>query len=156
MQHAAFIFFFKSKDFCLKKFLDFLTAHFLFLHFLCFSVPYRDSVLTKLLKNALGGNSKTIMVRGDNSWFPYYISLVFLCFCLQIISKWEHLFKFAILKSRIVQEMMMCWFWTGKPDKKVMHDIFILIEMQDSKSVLLDTLIINWNGIRIWYFFLFF
>ena len=29
-------------------------------HFI--SVPYRDSVLTKLLKNALGGNSKTIMV----------------------------------------------------------------------------------------------
>ena len=26
------------------------------------SVPFRDSVLTKLLKNALGGNSKTIMV----------------------------------------------------------------------------------------------
>ena len=26
-------------------------------------VPFRDSVLTKLLKNALGGNSKTIMVR---------------------------------------------------------------------------------------------
>lgn len=26
------------------------------------SVPYRDSVLTKLLKNALGGNSKTIMI----------------------------------------------------------------------------------------------
>ena len=25
-------------------------------------MPYRDSVLTKLLKNALGGNSKTIMV----------------------------------------------------------------------------------------------
>lgn len=25
-------------------------------------VPFRDSVLTKLLKNALGGNSKTIMV----------------------------------------------------------------------------------------------
>lgn len=25
-------------------------------------VPYRDSVLTKLLKNALGGNSKTIMI----------------------------------------------------------------------------------------------
>lgn len=25
-------------------------------------VPFRDSVLTKLLKNALGGNSKTVMV----------------------------------------------------------------------------------------------
>lgn len=33
----------------------FCTKHF-------FSVPFRDSVLTKLLKNALGGNSKTIMV----------------------------------------------------------------------------------------------
>ena len=25
-------------------------------------VPFRDSVLTKLLKNALGGNSKTILI----------------------------------------------------------------------------------------------
>ena len=25
-------------------------------------VPFRDSTLTKLLKNALGGNSKTIMI----------------------------------------------------------------------------------------------
>jgi hypothetical protein len=25
-------------------------------------VPYRDSVLTKVLKNALGGNSKTVMI----------------------------------------------------------------------------------------------
>jgi len=26
------------------------------------NVPFRDSVLTRLLKNALGGNSKTVMV----------------------------------------------------------------------------------------------
>ena len=26
-------------------------------------VPFRDSALTKLLQNALGGNSKTVMVR---------------------------------------------------------------------------------------------
>ncbi len=30
-------------------------------------VPYRDSVLTRLLMNALGGNSKTIMVRVNES-----------------------------------------------------------------------------------------
>jgi len=37
-------------------------------------VPYRDSVLTKLLENALGGNSKTVMVT-----FYYSITIVFSC-----------------------------------------------------------------------------
>lgn len=33
-------------------------------------VPFRDSVLTSLLKNALGGNSKTVMVgtSGQGGW----------------------------------------------------------------------------------------
>ena len=35
---------------------------------LYFAVPYRDSVLTKLLQNALGGNSKTIMVSLKPVW----------------------------------------------------------------------------------------
>lgn len=30
-------------------------------------VPYRDSVLTKLLQSALGGNSRTIMVSNTGS-----------------------------------------------------------------------------------------
>ena len=34
-------------------------------------VPFRDSVLTKLLQNALGGNSKTVMV--SSFWFFYYV-----------------------------------------------------------------------------------
>jgi len=33
------------------------------------SVPFRDSMLTRLLKNALGGNSKTIMVIINNLRF---------------------------------------------------------------------------------------
>lgn len=32
-------------------------------------VPYRDSVLTWLLKDSLGGNSKTIMIASKNSKF---------------------------------------------------------------------------------------
>ena len=40
-----------------------------FFYFILFflTVPFRDSVLTKLLKNALGGNSKTIMVSSAGS-----------------------------------------------------------------------------------------
>ena len=39
------------------------TVNFFFHLIYCFFlVPFRDSVLTKLLKNALGGNSKTFMV----------------------------------------------------------------------------------------------
>ena len=34
-------------------------------------VPYRDSVLTKLLENALGGNSKTVMVSHTHDQVPW-------------------------------------------------------------------------------------
>ena len=49
---------------------DFISCNFHFQYYNDFFlislqnvVPFRDSVLTKLLKNALGGNSKTIMVK---------------------------------------------------------------------------------------------
>jgi hypothetical protein len=35
-------------------------------------VPYRDSALTKLLANALGGNSKTIMICAISPAFDNY------------------------------------------------------------------------------------
>ena len=36
-------------------------------------VPFRDSVLTKLLQNALGGNSKTVMVKNNNQSSLYFM-----------------------------------------------------------------------------------
>ena len=35
-------------------------------------VPYRDSVLTKLLANALGGNSQTVMICAISPAFDNY------------------------------------------------------------------------------------
>ena len=43
------------------------THNFFYFILFFFTVPFRDSVLTKLLKNALGGNSKTIMVSPGSS-----------------------------------------------------------------------------------------
>ena len=34
----------------------------IYVYLICIVVLIRDSVLTKLLKNALGGNSKTVLV----------------------------------------------------------------------------------------------
>jgi hypothetical protein len=56
-------------------------------------VPYRDSVLTKLLCNALGGNSKTVMIAALSPSFVNYdetlstlrCKQVYLLLCLFII-----------------------------------------------------------------------
>ena len=53
-------------------------------------VPYRDSVLTKLLQNALGGNSKTIMIAALSPADINYdetlstLRYVFICWILSI------------------------------------------------------------------------
>ena len=41
-----------------------------------FYIPYRDSVLTWLLKDSLGGNSKTLMIASELPFFCYSFSLV--------------------------------------------------------------------------------
>ena len=52
-------------------------------YFVLLTVPFRDSVLTKLLQNALGGNSKTVMVSLLNLLcFVRICSLCFLLTCL--------------------------------------------------------------------------
>ena len=41
-------------------------------------VPYRDSVLTWLLKDSLGGNSKTVMIAGEITiWHSHAYLLAF-------------------------------------------------------------------------------
>lgn len=57
-----------------------------------FYVPYRDSVLTWLLKDSLGGNSKTIMIASMFGWtFPT------LLFCgKHLCMKFEAIFSPAI------------------------------------------------------------
>jgi hypothetical protein len=42
-------------------------------------IPYRDSVLTWLLRDSLGGNSKTIMIAGVDSSVAYTYTYILRC-----------------------------------------------------------------------------
>jgi kinesin family protein 16B len=52
-------------------------------------IPYRDSTLTWLLKDSLGGNAKTIMIASMS--FPVEASCVSPYFSLSVVTGWSEL-----------------------------------------------------------------